>query len=354
MKIAQIVPSLANAGPVIVSHRLTDVLNSLGHNVDIYYFYDIQELDFGKQVYLINEAQPIDFDSYDIIHSHGLLPDKYVHKFRHHIKRAKTVTTIHQNIYEDLKLCLGRVKSLLITPYWLHVMSSKNAIVPISYYIFSIYDKWLKRLSSPVYNGATIYYEPENQIVEYADLIKSLKQRTKITIGTYAALTRIKRIDQLIYLAKRREEIGVVIIGEGEEEKKLKEIASDISDRVLFIPKVFAPYNYLESIDAYVMSSSSEGFCLAMTEAVISQTPVICSRIPVMTELYDNDEVTFFELDNLDSLSDAVNVAISTKRIKPINAYKRYLENYTNEKMCEGYLRIYNALITGGSKTPII
>ena len=77
------------------------------------------------------------------------------------------------------------------------------------------------------------------------------------------------------------------------------------------------------------MPSRSEGFGLALIEAVQQKIPVICSDIDVFKELFTDDEVTFFKLEDHGSLSEAVKTAIETGLKKTENAYERYPKNYT-------------------------
>lgn len=78
MKIAFLLPSLANKAPIIVANELVRLLLEKGHSCDVYYFDDICELPFACSTYRVNFFSKIDFASYDIIHSHGLRPDLYM------------------------------------------------------------------------------------------------------------------------------------------------------------------------------------------------------------------------------------------------------------------------------------
>ena len=80
MKIAFIVPSLTNKGPIIVVDTLVRNLINQVEKVDLFYFDEKYGIDFCCQTYLIDFDTPISFDNYDIIHSHGFRPDKYVAK----------------------------------------------------------------------------------------------------------------------------------------------------------------------------------------------------------------------------------------------------------------------------------
>ena len=92
MKIAFILPSLINKGPIVVVNNVVKYLKSYVEQIDVYYFDATPAMDFDCPVYKIRMNQAIDFDKYDIIHSHCLRPDKYVIKWRKKIKNAKIIT----------------------------------------------------------------------------------------------------------------------------------------------------------------------------------------------------------------------------------------------------------------------
>ena len=103
MKIAYILPKLANQGPIIVAKDIIDNIKDRIELIDVYYFDDVVEIDFECNIYKISFFDKIDFEKYDIVHSHMLRPDLYVwyHRKKSHIKTL-FVSTLHQNIYENL------------------------------------------------------------------------------------------------------------------------------------------------------------------------------------------------------------------------------------------------------------
>ena len=100
MKIAYIVPSLQPTGPIILVQSLSKYLGECGCDIDIYYFDgNTKQLDFACKTYQIAFSDPIDFDSYDIVHSHCFRADLYVNKHKKLIHTAKTLSTLHQDTY---------------------------------------------------------------------------------------------------------------------------------------------------------------------------------------------------------------------------------------------------------------
>ncbi len=91
------------------------------------------------------------------------------------------------------------------------------------------------------------------------------------------------------------------------------------------------------------MPSRSEGFGLALIEAVQQKVPVICSDIEVFKELFNNDEVTFFRLDNKNSMIDALKEVSESGSKKAALAYSGFKNKYADILMAERYNELYHS-----------
>lgn len=350
MRIAYILPSLSRTGPNIVVHSIICSYVANKHDICVYYFDETENvLSFSCPTYRITMNDIIDFDSYDIIHSNMLRPDRYIYKNVNNIRKAKLVTTIHQDIFQNLKSSYNWVVASIITPIWLKYISSFTKSVPISGSIKELYSDRLDNLSNIIYNGVNVNYVPSSQDILYAECIKSLKKNNTIVLGTYAQITYRKGIDQIIELVNSRTDICAVIIGEGDAKSALekKVYKLHLQDRIVFLPYLKDPYNYLENIDIYVMPSRSEGFGLAMIEAAFTHTPIVCSDLPVFRELFNDKQASFFQLDNVYSLSQAIDNVIRSKEQYSGNAYNNVLERFTKEIMADNYIQLYSSLLDG-------
>ena len=88
----KVVPSLQATGPIIVVNNLVRYLKDIVEKVDVYYFDELPAMQFDCRTIQIRMGEKIDFDAYDIIHSHCLRPDKYLVKWKKYIHKAKIVT----------------------------------------------------------------------------------------------------------------------------------------------------------------------------------------------------------------------------------------------------------------------
>ncbi len=346
MKVAVILPSLSNVGPCVVMHSLISALYPRYVDFNVYYFDEKFGLDFPCPVYNINEVS-MDYDKYDIIHSNMYRPDRYVCKNRNKIHRAKVITTMHQDISQNLQSTYNSLVSKVFTHIWLSSIACFDAVVPISNSIKYLYYKRLNNLSDTIYNGVNVNYNPSNVDSQIVNKIKEFRANGLITIGTYAYLTFRKGIDQLIALLRYRNDVCLIVIGDGDAKRQLVDLSIDchVNDRVLFLPYVQNPYNYLEYVDIYAMPSRSEGFGLAIVEAAYTKTPIVCSDIDVFHEIFSSEQVSFFKINDVSSLSRAIDNAIFKGKYLVDMAYDRAVNCFSKNVMAQKYLELYKSLL---------
>ena len=346
IKIAYILPSLRNQGPIIVAKNLADHLMKWGHTVDVYYFDELPSvMEFSCPTIHISMKEPIDFDKYDIVHSHCFRPDIYVVKWRKHIHRARVVSTLHQDTYRSFCYRYNSIFSYLFTRYWCRKQSRLDGIISISNQLRDIYKKRIKAPITTIYNGCNIKTD-EDIDSRIVDSIGKLKLKYKI-VGTYAYVTRRKGLEQIIQSLSYLPDYAFVIIGEGPDIENLKQKAQShcVSDRVLFFPYQMNPCNYLLYFDVYAMPSYSEGFGLSMVEAALAKKAIVCSDIPSFHEIFSSEEACFFELDNMDSLQKAIDAAFKNKERYGELAYTRAMAEFTTQKMAENHLEYYKSIL---------
>jgi len=105
--------------------------------------------------------------------------------------------------------------------------------------------------------------------------VKIDKEKSIITVGS---LNKRKNQSMIIKAFKTCSKTHkLYILGVGEEEKTLKDLAKElnIEDRVIFLGFDNNPYKYLSKCDIFVLSSNSEGFPNVLVEAMICGCSVI-------------------------------------------------------------------------------
>lgn len=345
MKIAYIIPSLINQGPIIVVHSLVKYLKDKVEFIDVYYFDSKLGMQFDCPTYQINEKQTFDFDSYDIIHSHCLRPDRYVIKWKHLIKKSKIISTLHQDTYITFSFQYNKIIAKLATIYWLRFQKQFDGIISISNQLRNKYYMHFGEKIETIYNGCDVQFNNLTLNNEIVNQIKFLKLKKYKIIGTYAYITKRKGLHQIINALNVLMDFAFVIIGEGPELNSLKEkvIKMKLTERVIFINYQNEPYNFLQFFDVYVIPSYSEGFGLSMVEAALAKKSIVCSDIESFHELFGINEVSFFKLDDINSLSQSILNSYNSN--KGNNAYTIAKNNFTASIMATNHLKYYTKIL---------
>jgi glycosyltransferase involved in cell wall biosynthesis len=110
-------------------------------------------------------------------------------------------------------------------------------------------------------------------------------------IGAVARFSPEKGLDVLIDAFAELERGRLVLIGDGDERQRLETQveARGLVDRVKFAGWVTGPWAAQWSLDALVVPSRSEGFGLAVVEAMLAGIPVIATDVGGLPELIQQD-----------------------------------------------------------------
>lgn len=345
MKIAYILPSLANAAPIHVIELLSRLMVQNGHCCCVYYFDEKSELEFTCPTYRIDSKTPIDFTLFDIVHSTGVRPDMYVARFREFRGKTKYITTIHNFFIEDFTSQYNWFIAHIYGRLWMRNLNKLDCVVTLSNVGVKYYSRWIKKAHlTYAYNARTIDKSAKLSVEEIVEL-NNFKGSCKL-IGLNAMLSPVKGVDLIIKAVRELPNYKIFIVGEGKARKKLEQLVErlNVRDRCLFVGFKKDAYRYLFYYDIYAIPSRSEGFPLALLEAAQYRLPTICSNIAIFQEIFSEDEVMFFDLNDIHTLIDAIkNVTINIEMRERF--FHRYQMCYTPEKMYERYLAIYNGKI---------
>lgn len=351
MKICFILPSLSRKGPNIVAK---DIINHLSINpeinkIEIYYFNECdneEKIKFEVKCNKIGFFDEIDYSEYDIIHSHMLKPDMYVcyHKLFGKIKipkKTKTVTTLHQLDYDNLKYDYNnKFKAIIYSIIWRIILSFHSQIVCLSPSMMKFYKRRLfnKKITF-IPNGRASFNKKNNYKT-------NIELEKKIVIGTSCGLTYRKGLDQVIRALEDFENIQFIIAGKGKEEDSLKFLASKLGldDRVKFIGFVDEIPKFLKTLDIFVLPSRAEGFPLALIEAMSVGLPCITSDIEVIKENFKDTEVAQFKLEDVNDLKKVIISVVNNYDSYAENAYCSYMQKYTSAIMTERYIKLYKEI----------
>ncbi len=193
---------------------------------------------------------------------------------------------------------------------------------------------------SVVYNGSD-YPKP------------SAKAHKRLVIGSIGRLHFVKGYDLLIqaFALLDNKRLRLKIAGVGDELDNLRQLAIEhgVSDRVEFVGYKSDIFEFLDTIDVYVQPSRSEGFGLALVQAMSQNLPVVVTPAGAMTEIVTDGQTGYVSSDmSAESLAAVLkkaveNIAESTRIGE--NAGKYVNENFSIEKWANQTLAAYRKAI---------
>ncbi|MDW2402514.1 glycosyltransferase family 4 protein [Vibrio sp. 1262-1] len=343
MKVAMLLPSLRNVGPVRVAYDIIVGLKG-NNNIDftVFYLNDIVELDFPCKVEKLTLSNVFNLYSYDVLHSHMLKPDG-INALLPFFRGAK-ISTLHNIVEADLFYSHGNLISKLFTKVWKAFWKRMNLCAVLSHVAERYYvDLGLDAAKlEVVYNGVQEKVIQKALDPEIERKLMKLKEDYTV-LGTVCLFNHRKGLDQVVRALPFMENMVFVVIGDGPVKPELIKLSRElgVEDKLIFLGFIHNAPSYLGFYDVYMMPSREEGFGLALIDAIVAQVPVVCSNIPIFRELFNDDEVAFFDLDDTNGIIEAVNSLKRNGANYSQKAKTRFIENYTRNHMSESYAQLY-------------
>lgn len=230
-------------------------------------------------------------NQYDIIHAH-LFPAIYYVSFFKILFRSeiKTVTTIHETSNPRRTWPIRILDNL--------VLESFNKIVCVSKTVRNNYEAISKKAHESVdviENGVSRRFFTNRRSQKPAQHEKN----NLIQILSIGRLVESKRIDKIISALKGLpDDYQLNILGDGPLKSKLISHAKSLGvlERVTFKGYVNDIGPHLNSCDVLVHASDSEGFGLAILEAMASELPILAPNIPTFKSLF-GDSLQYYSPD---------------------------------------------------------
>ncbi len=172
-------------------------------------------------------------------------------------------------------------------------------------------------------------------------------------LGTIARLQWQKGIDRLIEateeLSHHYDDLALVIVGDGPEKDKLKNLAANLhsADLCIFAGHKKNARQYLSMFDLFVLPSLWEGLPLTVLEAWDAGIPVVVTDVPGSRDLV-KDEITGWIAENsVQGIVDAVQHARKSEILSSIiqNAHQKLIRHFSAERMVERTEKVYEKVL---------
>lgn len=173
-----------------------------------------------------------------------------------------------------------------------------------------------------------------------------------LTVGAIGRLDAMKAHDVLLRAIAQVDGLAVKILGDGDQRQALEALATElgIGDRLHLPGWVERPQDYLKTFDIVAMPSRSEGFPLAIVEAMLASRPVIATRVGSIPEaIIDGKTGLLIEKDDVTGLANALRHLRDNPSLRlqlGQQARERAIAHYTAEAMAHQYEHLWQHLTT--------
>ena len=192
-----------------------------------------------------------------------------------------------------------------------------------------------------VYNGVidhTLEKSQSKADINIINKFNTLKDSYSKIIVCISRISKQKKFDLFLEIAKQMPAYAFVWLGNKDEMRNLP-------DNVYCLGETNSAYLYLEHADVFILPSNYEGLPMSILEALSYGVPVVASAVGGISEIL-NGENGFAVNNSVDSFVEKINYTLQDN-IHPImqkNARNSYLNQFTIDKMVDGYASIFQKI----------
>jgi glycosyltransferase involved in cell wall biosynthesis len=341
MNLAFILPSLRAVGPNIFTLALIRAWLEAypGTRITVFHCKPDTGLEFPCETRPIATLTREEGARFDGVFSTMLRADAWLAFVGRGIPRERRVSVIHNFIDEDLRFLyaghpvrvrvaewlwrrsLNRIRHLITSSPFMErryreMLSSRNDLVTIPYGV-------------PDPTKATGSVHPA----------RDGRRNGPFVLTACGNLIARKNFGLIVQALQSLPDCRLRLIGDGPERVPLEALAGQlgVADRVEFLGVRFDLAAQLMACDCYVMPSFSEGYGLAMLEAIALGMPVVCADLPIYEDMMPGDAVPRFPPTSVPGLVDAVR-RVQADPARYARATRDIFETrHTDRQMAEHY-----------------
>jgi glycosyltransferase involved in cell wall biosynthesis len=172
-----------------------------------------------------------------------------------------------------------------------------------------------------------------------------------VVVGTIGRLVRDKGLDVLFRalgsLVDRHQELHCVVVGDGPDETRLREVAASlrIEDRVVFAGFVDDVGPWLAAMDVFALPTLVEAFGMSALEAMAAGVPIVASSVGGVPEVVADDTTGMLvDPGDANALADTLSWLITDPglRTRLADQARVSARRFSLEAMADGTARVYD------------
>jgi glycosyltransferase involved in cell wall biosynthesis len=153
-------------------------------------------------------------------------------------------------------------------------------------------------------------------------------------------LTRVKRPDRVIELAKHFPGVNFIIAGDGELRAELEAMAS----RNVYFLGVQNSDEMFSLADVVILTSDSEGMPLTLIEGQMAGVPAIATDVGSVSEIVENEVTGLLTSTQIEQIISSLGLLLGDSMLRSTmakNAKERTLNSFSIEKMVDSHIQVY-------------
>ncbi len=275
------------------------------------------------------------------VHLHGFRPNYFGFLIADNFK---TITTIHNNYYEDYIIRYGLFLGNIMNFFQQMFLKKIDIIVSVSISNATIISSKINKEVVTIENGIdTSKFKPMENPRKLIRKEFGLKEKELLFISV-GHLSDIKNPLFIIDAFKKTKPRGakLIFLGGGELLNQCR-ARIDNDDRILLLGRKENVADYLSASDIFISSSNSEGMPNTVMEAISCNNILLLSTIPSHMNILSKGNIGYsFSINNLGSLENIINKVNQYKPEFNSNDIRNVaIENFDLKIMSKKYKNLY-------------
>lgn len=271
----------------------------------------------------------------------GLLIKKFVKEnkidlIHTHSSNAHTSAFLASVLGLKIPIIVSKRTDFRIKSRWKYNHKNIKKIICVSNKIKEIADESIDPAKTlTIYSGIN----PARFLGEQKDLKKEYNLTDKPLIGNCSAIAPHKDYYTFLKVAKVLPEYNFIIIGSGPLEEQIKSFAREIEvNNVTFTGHLKDLGSRLSSLDAFLITSETEGLGTSILDAMICELPVVATGAGGIPEIVIHEKTGL-----LSEIRDHNSLAQNCKRILTDSNLKNQLIQNAKKKVCDEFTDLITA-----------